>query len=114
MLDCPMLRPAEAAEALGLSLARLRRFAADGRLVTVRTLGGHRRYRQDDVLAVQRWMQRHENRDHDGGHGGVPRALQAVVTSRSTRPAGRGSDALDLPVPRSFTATATIRASGAR
>ena len=35
-----MLRPAEAAEALGLSLRRLRRFAADGRLVTVRTLGG--------------------------------------------------------------------------
>ena len=27
-------------------------------LVTVRTLGGHRRYRQDDVLALHRWMQR--------------------------------------------------------
>jgi DNA-binding transcriptional MerR regulator len=26
--------------------------------VTVRTLGGHRRYRQDDVLALQRWLQR--------------------------------------------------------
>ena len=81
MLDCPMLRPAEAAEALGLSLARLRRFAADGRLVTVRTLGGHRRYRQDDVLAIQRWMQLHQNPGHDGGHGGVPRELPAVVHS---------------------------------
>ena len=29
-----------------------------GRLVTVRTLGGHRRYRQDDVLALQRWLER--------------------------------------------------------
>lgn len=55
--NMPMMRPAEAAEALGVSLARLRRLAAAGRLVTVRTLGGHRRYREDDVLALQRWMQ---------------------------------------------------------
>jgi excisionase family DNA binding protein len=53
-----MLRPAEAAEALGVSMSRLRRLAASGRLVTVRTLGGHRRYREDDVMALQRWMQR--------------------------------------------------------
>ena len=58
MGDVLLVRPAEAAEALGLSLRRLRRFAADGRLITVRTLGGHRRYRQDDVLALHRWMQR--------------------------------------------------------
>jgi len=56
--DVRMLRPAEAAEALGVSMSRLRRLAASGRLVTVRTLGGHRRYREDDVLALQRWMQR--------------------------------------------------------
>lgn len=53
-----MLRPAEAADALGVSMSRLRRLAASGRLVTVRTLGGHRRYREDDVFALQRWMQR--------------------------------------------------------
>jgi excisionase family DNA binding protein len=57
MDDVRMMRPAEAAEALGVSLARLRRLAACGRLVTVRTLGGHRRYREDDVLALQRWLQ---------------------------------------------------------
>ncbi len=51
-----MLRPAEAAEALGVSLASLRRLATSGRLVTVRTLGGHRRYREDDVMAVRRWL----------------------------------------------------------
>jgi len=56
--DVRMLRPAEAAEALGVSMSRLRRLAASGRLVTVRTLGGHRRYREDDVLALQRWMTR--------------------------------------------------------
>jgi excisionase family DNA binding protein len=57
MDDVRLLRPAEAAETLGLSLPRIRRLAAGGRLVTVRTLGGHRRYREDDVLALQRWLQ---------------------------------------------------------
>jgi excisionase family DNA binding protein len=57
-----MLRPAEAATLLGVSLAHLRRLASTGRLVTVRTLGGHRRYREDDVLAVKRWMERQEAR----------------------------------------------------
>ena len=57
-----MLRPAEAAELLGVSLAHLRRLASTGRLVTVRTLGGHRRYREDDVMAVRRWMDRQEQR----------------------------------------------------
>ena len=54
----PILRPAEAAALLGVHLSKLRRLEATGRLVTVRTLGGHRRYRQDDVLALQRWLQR--------------------------------------------------------
>lgn len=60
MENVRMLRPAEAADALGVSMSRLRRLAASGRLVTVRTLGGHRRYREDDVLALQRWMQRQD------------------------------------------------------
>ncbi len=57
-MDDVLLRPAEAAALLRVSLGRLRRFATEGRLVTVRTFGGHRRYRQDDVLALQRWLQR--------------------------------------------------------
>ena len=56
----PVLRPCEAAEVLGVHLSKLRRLEASGRLVTVRTLGGHRRYRQDDVLALQRWLQRRQ------------------------------------------------------
>jgi excisionase family DNA binding protein len=56
--EVPILRPGEAARLLGLRLSQLRHLEAAGRLVTVRTLGGHRRYRQDDVLALQRWMQR--------------------------------------------------------
>ena len=56
--ETAVLRPGEAAALLGIGLSRLRRLEATGRLVTVRTLGGHRRYREDDVLAFQRWMQR--------------------------------------------------------
>jgi excisionase family DNA binding protein len=56
--EVPILRPGEAAHLLGLRLSQLRHLEAAGRLVTVRTLGGHRRYRQDDVLALQRWLQR--------------------------------------------------------
>jgi len=56
--DTAVLRPGEAAALLGIGLSRLRRLEATGRLVTVRTLGGHRRYREDDVLALQRWLQR--------------------------------------------------------
>ena len=54
----PILRPSEAAELLGVRLSKLRRLEAAGRLVTVRTLGGHRRYRQDDVEALGRWLAR--------------------------------------------------------
>jgi excisionase family DNA binding protein len=54
----PILRPSEAAQLLGVHLSKLRRLEATGRLVTVRTLGGHRRYRQDDVLALQRHFER--------------------------------------------------------
>jgi len=56
--DLTVLRPGEAAALLGIGLSQLRRLEATGRLVTVRTLGGHRRYREDDVLALHRWMQR--------------------------------------------------------
>ena len=59
MEQLTLLRPAEAARELGISLRQLRRLAATGHLVTVRTLGGHRRYRSDDVAAFERWRQRH-------------------------------------------------------
>ena len=39
MDDVALLRPAEAANSLGVSLCQLRRLAATGHLVTVRTLG---------------------------------------------------------------------------
>ena len=62
MDEVTLLRPAEAARELGISLRRLRRLAATGHIVTVRTLGGHRRYRSDDVFAFDRWLQRQSRR----------------------------------------------------
>ena len=63
MDEVTLLRPAEAARELGISLRRLRRLAATGHIVTVRTLGGHRRYRSDDVFAFERWRQRQSRPD---------------------------------------------------
>lgn len=48
-----LLSPAEAAAALGVSLYQLRMFVQRRRLKPIRTLGGHRRYRQDEVLALK-------------------------------------------------------------
>jgi hypothetical protein len=49
------VRPCEAAAVLQVSTAQLRRYEAGGRLVAMRTIGGHRRYREDDVHALRRW-----------------------------------------------------------
>ena len=69
MDDVTLLRPAEAARQLGMSLRQLRHLAATGHLVTVRTLGGHRRYRSDDVAAFERWRYRqsHPGRQASAG-----------------------------------------------
>jgi excisionase family DNA binding protein len=44
-----LLAPAEAAVALGVSTKTLTRWARDGKLPCTRTLGGHRRFRREDI-----------------------------------------------------------------
>jgi excisionase family DNA binding protein len=56
------LRPQVAATVLGVSPDRLRRLAETGRIGTLRTIGGHRRYRLDDIEAVSRWLERRSPR----------------------------------------------------
>jgi len=73
MDELTLLRPAEAARELRISLRQLRRLAATGHLVTVRTLGGHRRYRSDDVGAFERWRQRQSLQDVAGEKAAAPR-----------------------------------------
>lgn len=52
------LRPSEAAKLLHVSPKTIDRWAADGRIPCIVTLGGHRRFRVDDVLAVAEQMAR--------------------------------------------------------
>lgn len=47
-----LLPPGEVAKRLGVSTKTLGRWASDGKIPSVRTLGGHRRFRESVVLAI--------------------------------------------------------------
>lgn len=47
-----LLTPAEVAAIFRVDPKTVTRWARDGRLTAVRTLGGHRRYREAEVLAL--------------------------------------------------------------
>jgi len=49
-----LLTPAEVAAMFRVDPKTVTRWAQDGRLTSVRTLGGHRRYRESEVLALLR------------------------------------------------------------
>lgn len=42
-----------AAAELGVSIETLRRWEAEGRVASIRTIGGHRRYRLEDLDALR-------------------------------------------------------------
>lgn len=48
----PLLTPAEVARALGVGPKTVTRWAAAGKLPALRTIGGHRRFRESDVRAL--------------------------------------------------------------
>ena len=47
-----LLMPAEVAELFGVNVKTVTTWANRGQLACVRTLGGHRRFRADDVLGL--------------------------------------------------------------
>ncbi|PID29233.1 MerR family DNA-binding transcriptional regulator [Candidatus Saccharibacteria bacterium] len=49
-----LLSPRDVAEMFSVSPKTVARWAAAGKLSAVRTLGGHRRYRESEVLALRR------------------------------------------------------------
>ena len=53
MSEDRLLPISEAAEMLGVGISTLRQWDADGMLESVRTPGGHRRYRLSDVMEMQ-------------------------------------------------------------
>lgn len=48
----PLLTPAEVARALRVDPKTVTRWAAAGKLPSLRTIGGHRRFRESDVRAL--------------------------------------------------------------
>ena len=48
----PLLTPAEVAAMFGVDPKTVARWARAGKLASVRTLGGHRRYREAEVRAL--------------------------------------------------------------
>jgi len=50
--DYALIRPAEAARLAGVDIRTLARWVADGKLPARRTVGGQRRYRRADVIAL--------------------------------------------------------------
>lgn len=48
----PLLTPSEVATMFRVSQKTVTRWAQDGRLTSIRTLGGHRRYREHEVRAL--------------------------------------------------------------
>lgn len=53
------LTPGEAARILHVSPKTVNRWADDGRIACIVTLGGHRRFRREDIEAVAEIMQGH-------------------------------------------------------
>lgn len=53
-LNEPLLTPAEVAAMFRVDPKTVTRWAVAGKLTTVRTLGGHRRYRAGEVFQLQR------------------------------------------------------------
>lgn len=50
--DYALIRPKEAARLAGVDIDTLARWVDEGRLPARRTLGGHRRYRRADIIAL--------------------------------------------------------------
>jgi excisionase family DNA binding protein len=47
------MTPSEVADMFGVDPKTVTRWAASGQLASIRTLGGHRRFRADDVIALR-------------------------------------------------------------
>ena len=62
-LDDKMLTPSEVAQAFGVDPKTVTRWAKQGKIAAVRTLGGHRRYRASEVRALLNPNDSKENPD---------------------------------------------------
>lgn len=49
----PLLTPAEVANLFGVDAKTVTRWANAGKLTTIRTIGGHRRFKESEVNAIR-------------------------------------------------------------
>lgn len=61
------MRPGEVAALFGVNPKTVTRWAKEGRLPSIRTVGGHRRYRASDVQAFREAAQAAWKRRYSGG-----------------------------------------------
>ena len=64
----PLLTPAEVAALFRVDPKTVTRWAATGRLRSLRTPGGHRRFRESDVRALLAELTTTKDAQDDGGH----------------------------------------------
>jgi excisionase family DNA binding protein len=82
------LRPGEAAKLLHVSPKTIDRWAADGRIPCIVTLGGHRRFRVGDVLAVAEQMERPVEPVTKGAKPDTPvKAAKPIKAAKTTKAA---------------------------
>lgn len=65
--DGTYVTPAQAARMLGVSSKTVARWAAAGRIRCAVTLGGHRRFRVEDIVAIAGSMELELGEDRDEG-----------------------------------------------
>ncbi len=84
------LRPGEAAKLLHVSPKTIDRWAADGRIPCIVTLGGHRRFRVEDVLAVAERMARPPEKEPKVEKTARPaKAAKSVKAAKAKRTSGK-------------------------
>ncbi len=65
----PLLTPAEVAVMFRVDARTVTRWANEGRLTSIKTLGGHRRYREAEVRALLAAGSQSGDGQHAGGTG---------------------------------------------
>jgi excisionase family DNA binding protein len=85
----PYLRTKEVAELLGVSGKTVSRWAAEGKLPSTRTIGGHRRYRESDIRELREELLR-EVGEQEGLRAPEVAAIFNVSVHTVTRWANEG------------------------
>src|ERR1700733_8148649 len=79
----PLLTPAEVATMFRVDPKTVTRWAKAGKLTSIRTLGGHRRYRETEVRALLAGIPQQRSEGHQVAGGRMRRLLRPIRQYRS-------------------------------